>query len=62
MPEEGKKVSKRYDNIELSTQPYKHHKVGEFNCESEVIIDGKLTCCLHNPTTGEWKWPTKGDN
>lgn len=55
------KVSKsKYDNIELITdQPYKHHKVGDFNCESEVKADGKLTCCLHNPVTGEWKWVEK---
>ena len=55
-----KKVTKRYDNIELITdQPYKHHQVGDFTCESEVKADGKLTCCLHNPVTGEWKWVEK---
>ena len=56
-----KKVSKsKFDSIELITdQPYKHHKEGDFTCESEVKADGKLTCCLHNPITGEWKWVEK---
>ena len=51
------KVIKDVKIIDLSG--YKHHKVGEFTCESEVEVDGKVTCCLHNPITGEWKWPSK---
>jgi hypothetical protein len=58
MSEEGKrKVTKSYNII----PKYKHHKVGDFNCESEVEADGKIICCLHNPITGEWRWPEKGD-
>ena len=58
-----KKVTKRnYDNISLSTKPYKHHRVGDFTCESEVLQDGKTICCLHNPKTGAWKWPVKGES
>lgn len=61
------KVSKsKYDNIELSDQPYKHHKVGEYTCESEVKIDGELTCCLHDPVatdkTKAWKYVKKEVN
>ena len=60
MAEEVKrKVSKDYNLIDISK--YKHHKVGDFNCESEVEQDGEIICCLHNPITGEWKWPKKGD-
>lgn len=58
MPEEGHK-RKAFDNIKLIDKVYKHHKVGDFNCESEVEVDGKVVCCLHNPVTGEWKWPDK---
>lgn len=60
MGEESKsKVTKEYNTIDLSK--YKHHKVGEFTCESEVEQDGKIICCLHNPINGEWKYPIKGD-
>ena len=41
---------------------YKHHKVGDFTCESEVEQDGKILCCLHNPVTGAWKYVHRGDN
>ena len=43
---------------------YTHHQVGKFTCESEVVQDGKLICCLHNPTetdiTKAWKYVEKG--
>ena len=54
-------VVKKY-NINPDISKYKHHKVGEFVCESEVESEGKIICCLHNAQTGEWKWPIKGDN
>jgi len=61
MGEESKsKVTKVYNNLQ-DISKYKHHKVGEFVCESEVESDGKIICCLHNAITGEWKWPEKGD-
>ena len=47
------------DIIEVK-QVYKHHKVGDFTCEAETEFEGKIVCCLHNPITGEWKWPEKG--
>jgi len=56
-----RKPTKSY-NINPDISKYKHHKVGEFVCESEVESEGKIICCLHNAETGEWKWPIKGDN
>lgn len=41
---------------------YKHHREGSFNCEAEVIEKGVLTCCLHDPITGQWKFIPKGAN
>ena len=63
MPEEGTKKSKfaeKVYNVNQDISKYKHHKVGDFTCESEVVgEDGKTICCLHNPVTGEWEWPEK---
>ena len=63
MSEEGskRKPTKSY-NVNPNISNYKHHKVGEFTCEAEVESEGKIICCLHNPVTGEWKWPEKGAN
>lgn len=49
------------EDVISNPKAYKHHRVGEFNCESEVIEKGILVCCLHNPITGEWKFPPKSD-
>ena len=58
MGEESK--SKLIKDIKVKDlSEYKHHKVGEFTCESEVLKDDKTICCLHNPVTGDWKWVTK---
>ena len=58
----AEEVSKRkvikYNLTDISK--YKHHKEGKFTCESEVEENGKIICCLHDPITGEWKWPEKG--
>jgi len=67
MDEESVKRTFKKVNIDLDrpvnpVQNYKHHKVGDFVCESEVEQDGKIICCLHNPITGDWKWPDKGDS
>jgi len=67
MSEELVKHSIKKVNIDLTkpinpVQNYKHHKVGDFTCESEVEQDGKIICCLHNPVTGKWDWPEKGVN
>ena len=64
MSEEGKKVKRteKVYNVNPDISNYKHHKEGRFTCESEVEQDGKIICCLHDPITGEWKWPVKGDN
>ena len=60
MAEEVKKSKPIKDVKLLDLSNYKHHKEGDFVCESEVEVDGKITCCLHNPITGEWRWPEKG--
>jgi len=67
MDEESVKRTFKKVNIDLDKPvnfipDYKHHKVGDFTCESEVEQDGKVICCLHDPISGKWKWPEKGVN
>ena len=60
MGEESKSIASKKYNV-TNNSNYKHHKVGKFTCESEVLSeDNKLICCLHDPKTGEWKWEEKG--
>lgn len=58
------KPSKKSEQV-AEPEPYKHHSVGTYNCEAEGDLDpkrpGVIICCMHDPKTGDWKYPKKGD-